>query len=282
METKLVTLTPPLARQLLKMNTSNRPLRQSKVEALKGAFMRGEYRTTHQGIAFTTDKVMADGQHRLHAISLMPDTFSIQMLITNGLPPETFDVIDTLSTPRSASDVLKIAPGCVSVARFIVVKLLDMQRGAAVTPTYLRPFVQAVESPFSDLMDYCPSVSKTWSAAAIRTAAILRLVGGGDRDYVLLSYHALNHADYDAMSPIVKALNRQQARGTVNSHSLDIFVRAFRAFDYTKQRVQTIQISDQATLLAEARAIVNANILGTKKTPTSGAKVNSANSKARA
>lgn len=280
METKIVRITPPLARDWLKRNTGNRPVRPSKVDALKAAFQRGEYQQTHQGIAFSTNGVLLDGQHRLLAVSLMPDSFAVDMLVTRGLPPEAFDVIDTLSTPRSAADVLKISQGCASVARFIVVKLIDAARGSAVTPSYLRPFAQAIEASYADLMDYCPTVSKTWSAASIRAAAILRMLGGGDRDYVLLSYHALNHADYDAMSPIIKALNRQQARGTVNSQSLDIFVRAFRAFDYRKQNTATIQITDQSHLLSEARDIVSQHILGQKKAPTSGAKkVNSSNSK---
>lgn len=280
MDTKLVRITPPTARDWLKRNTMNRPVRPTKVEAMKVAFQRGEYMTTHQGIAFSTENVLLDGQHRLLAIAQMPDSFVVEMLVSRNVPPEAFDVIDTLATPRSAADVLKISAGCAAVARFIVVKLVDSARESGVTPTFLRPFVNAIEGPFSDLIDYCPTTSKTWSAASIRAAAILRVLSGGDRDYILLSYHALNHADYDAMSPIVKALNRQQARGTINSQSLDIFVRAFRAFDHRRQGVATIQISDQSHLLSEARAIVTRHILGQKKAPAgAGAKkVNSANS----
>lgn len=286
METKIVRITPAKAREWLKKNTSNRPIRPSKVIALQSAFERGEYKMTHQGIAFSSANVVLDGQHRLLAISAMPEAFGIDMLVSTGLPPEAFDVIDTLSTPRSASDVLRKPAGVTAIARFVVIKLADTTekvRGG-VTPTMLRPYVDAIEPYYEALIDYCPMLSKTWSAAAIRTAAVLRMMGGGDQDYIMLTYHALVHADFDAMSPIAQALYRQQSRGTVNSQSLDIFCRAFRVFDAKKMRVPTVQISDQATLLNEAREIVNAEILGQsraqKKAPAraEAKKVNAAHS----
>lgn len=283
MEIKQIRITPPMAREWLKKNTSNRPMRRAKVEGYKSAFSRGEYRLTHQGIAFSTAGILLDGQHRLTAISEMPDNFAIEMVVARGLPADAFDVIDTSLTPRSASDVLRKSQGCTAVARFLAAKLMDSARGAAITPVFLRPYVDAVEPAYDDLIDYCPTVSKTWSAAAIRAAAILRIMGGGDRDYVLLSYHALNHADFDSMSPIVQALYRQQIRGTVNTHSLDIFARAFRAFDFKKQSVPTIQISDQSRIVTEARDLVQAYVLGQRKAATSAAKkVNKVNSKSLA
>lgn len=273
METKLVRITPALARDWLKRNTSNRALRPSKVDALKQALERGEYQTTHQGIAFSSEKVVLDGQHRLHAIAAMQDGFSIEMLVTSGLPPSTFDVIDTMSTPRSAADVLRKSQGLTSVARFIIIKLVA-KTGVSVTPIMLRPYIAEIEPYYDMLIDYCPTVSKTWSAASIRTAAILRMMGEGDRDYILLTYHALNHADFDSMSPIAQAIYRQQTRGTVNTQSLDIFARAFRVFDVRKMRVPTVQISDQDRLVNEAVEIVNTEILGQKKAPSKpGAKV---------
>lgn len=283
METKLVRITPIKAREWLKKNTSNRPIRLSKVIALREVFERGEYQTTHQGIAFSTTGVLLDGQHRLMAVGAMPDSFAIDMQVTTGLQPEAFDVIDTLATPRSAGDVLRKSSGLTAVARFIIIKLIE-RTGCSVTPIMLRPYVDAVEPYFDALMDYCPTSSKTWSASSIRTAAILRMMSGGDRDYILLTYHALVHADFDSMSPIAQALYRQQSRGTVNSQSLDIFARAFRVFDVKKMRVPAVQISDVKKLVDEAREIVNSEILGQglwqKKAPgkTEAKKVNAANS----
>jgi len=274
METKLVRITPAVARELLKQNTSNRHLRPSKIAAIKQAYERGEYQTTHQGIAFSTERVQLDGQHRLHAIAAMPDSFAIDMLVTTGLPPSTWDVIDTLSTPRSASDVLRKSQGLTAVGRFIIIKLVA-KTGVSVTPIMLKPYISAIEMCYDMLIDYCPTVSKTWSSASIRTAAILRMMDSrGDRDYIMLTYHALIHADFDSMSPIAQALYRQQTRGTVNSQSLDLFVRAFRVFDIRKMNVPTVQITDQDRLVGEACEIVNAHILGQKKAPSKiGAKV---------
>lgn len=280
METKVMRITPPMAREWLKKNKDNRPLRPTKVEGLKLAFQRGEYVPTHQGVAFLRDGTLADGQHRLTAIAEMPDNFGVEMMVTRGLMPEAQRVMD-LNTPRSASDILRRHQGLVAVARYMA-KMVEPHR-QAITPTFLLPFVNAVDEQFTSLLDYCPTVSKTWSAASIRTAAILRMVGG-DRDYILLSYHALNHADFESMTPRIQALYRQAVRGSVNSSSLDIFARAYRAFDVRGQKVPTIQITDQANVIAEAKEVIQFLISGTKKkAPASGAKkVNTSNSKVRA
>lgn len=283
MEMKMMRVTPPMAREWLKKNTANRRLRPSKVNGIKEMLMRGEYKTTHQGVAFADDGTLLDGQHRLHAVALMPDSFGITLPVFTGMKRETFDVIDTLLTPRSASDVLRKEQGLTAVARFMVCKLKDSAAKTSITPSMLRPFVEAIEPYYDALMDYCPTVSKTWSAASIRTAAILRMMEGGDRDYVLLSYHALNHQDFDGMSPIVRALFKQQIRGTINSQSLDIFARSYKAFDYTKHKTPTIQISDQSHLVNAAKASIDTYVLGQKKAAPSGAakKVNAAKSTPR-
>lgn len=263
MDTKLVKLTPAGALELLKKNTNNRPIRPTKVAALVAMFQRREYKPTHQGIAFDVNGTLLDGQHRLLALSQMPDTFSVMMNVTRGLPPETFEVIDTLTTPRSASDVLHVPAGIVAVARFIVGRLMDQAKISAMTPIYLKPYVELLDPYYATLVDYSPTITKTWSASSVRAAAILRMMEGRDRDYILLQYHALNHFEVDDMSRIVKALVRQVDRRTVNTQSLDMFARCFRAFDERKAKLDTIQLSSLDSVLEEARQIVRKRAMQT-------------------
>src|SRR5215831_4798996 len=66
MKTTLERLTPAIARNWLAHNKNNRAIRASHVETLRAAFARGEFVTTHQGVAFDTGGDLLDGQHRLH------------------------------------------------------------------------------------------------------------------------------------------------------------------------------------------------------------------------
>lgn len=261
MESKIVVVTPAVAREWLKRNVNNRPLRMSTVSGLKAAFMRGEYVLTHQGVAFDVSGNLLDGQHRLSAIAQMPDGFSVEMMVTRNLPPKAFDVLD-IGVKRNAGDVLRVSSGVAAVARFMAL-IVETDR-VGITPTLLIPYVSGVQEPYQELVSYAPSVSKTWSSAAVRTAAILRLLSGGDRDYVLLSYHAVLHAEYDAMSRIVQALYRQQMQGKVRG-SMDLFARAYKAFDIRKASLDTIQISDHSAVVGEARDLIQRNVLGQKK-----------------
>lgn len=106
--TRIETVTPELAAEWLKSNTANRAVIIKQVEALAEAIKRGEWRVTHQGIAFAVDGSLLDGQHRLHAV--VKAGVAVQMRVTRGLPLDTRDAIDT-GTTRRAADVLAIADG---------------------------------------------------------------------------------------------------------------------------------------------------------------------------
>jgi hypothetical protein len=275
MESKVIRVTPAMASNWLASNTINRPMRQSVVDGLVSAFKRGEYQATHQGIAFAQSGELLDGQHRLHAISQMPPSFAVDMMVTRGLPKSVFKVIDC-GLKRSHGDVLGITTGHAAVARF----LASMHQTAkeSLTTDFLIPFVKGTEEPYARLTQFCSKTSKTWSSAAVRSAAILRMLDGGDFDYIGISYHALNHDDFDSMSPIIQALYRQQVRGLVNG-SHDLFCRAWRAFDIKAQRLTTIQISDNAGIVAKARQVILQEVMGIKRAPGRGAqKVNGTNS----
>lgn len=256
-------VTPSLAREWLKFNTENRPFRRNVADGYKAAFQRGEYLATHQGVAFDVNGRLLDGQHRLTAISEMPDDFVVEMLVTTGLPTPAFKVIDQ-GLKRTHSDVLSIPQGLAAVARFAAV--LTEHKKSSVTPIMLVPYVNGLKPAYDRLVEYAPMAQKTWSSAAVRTAAILRMLGGGDADYVMLSYHALLHSEYDSMSPIIQTLHRQQVGGKVRG-STELFLRSYRAFDVGRARLDTLQISDPSKIWAEARDVVNTHVLGQRKLP---------------
>jgi hypothetical protein len=283
MKTRIAKITPELAKAWLEKNTINRPLRPTVVENYMQAYARGEYHLTHQGIAFSETGELLDGQHRLSALAQMPRHFSLDMMVTTELPSDAFKGIDQ-GLKRSHSDVLGITSSLAAAARYIAV-IHDTSR-SNLTTQYLIPFVHGIEEEHANLVGFCPKRTKFWSSAAVQAAAVMRLIEGMSRDYICSTYHALNHMEFDAMSPIAQTLFRQQSTGAISPRGMDAYCRAFKVFDPRNQNLDRIQINDPARVLSRTRDLIEARILGnipTKKASamTAGAKkVNRANSKA--
>lgn len=106
MHTQIENVTPSLAAAWLERNTSNRPLRSSKVESHAEAMKRGEWKFNGDPIRFSLDGTLLDGQHRLSAV--VKSGIAQKFLIINGLSSDVFATIDTGST-RSASDILALS-----------------------------------------------------------------------------------------------------------------------------------------------------------------------------
>lgn len=105
MRSKVQVITPKRAAEYLELNTANRPLTKSKVREFAEAMRRGEWKITHQGIAFDTTGAMIDGQHRLAAI--IEADMAIETMVMRDVPVNAFDVLDT-GKRRNAADVLAI------------------------------------------------------------------------------------------------------------------------------------------------------------------------------
>src|SRR4029434_1711240 len=110
--------------------------------------------------------------------------------------------------------------------------------------------------------------TRTWGSGPIRTAACLQMATGIDRDYVLMSYYALNHQEYDSMRPIVQTLNRQrESRGKdsrTQTYGWSLFCRAFKAFESANQAMESLVVGDTSVILAKARTIIKQRVLKTQ------------------
>jgi hypothetical protein len=259
MRTELVEMTPALAKEFLKLNTINRPVRPSHVETLFQAFSRGEYVTTHQGIAFDSEGRLIDGQHRLLAIASMPDGFSVQILVTWGLARDAaFQVIDSTQAKRSTSDVLKIDRSVGETANFLA--RLYSGTFTGITPAFVKPFADFVQPEIGDLTTYCPTSVRTWSSAPVRAAAAIKMKIG-DADHVKLVYAALVRRDFDAMPKSAQSLFRAFMTGTVRAAaSNDIFARCLKVFEPANAGLSKIQINDVGAMVEEVRTYLDDSI----------------------
>lgn len=100
---RIVKVTPEIAETFLSRASVNRRLDIGQVRALAETILRGEWKLTHQGIAFDKAGSLLDGQHRLHAI--IEANAPAEMLVFEGLSQDIFPVLDT-GKRRSAADTL--------------------------------------------------------------------------------------------------------------------------------------------------------------------------------
>lgn len=278
MKAEIVNVTPQMAADWLKFNTANRPLRRTVVNGLKGALQRGEYIPSHQGIAFSEEGVLLDGQHRLTAISELRDG-AFPMLVTWGVSTEAFKVMD-IGVKRTAADALGEDRRIIEVARLIAV-MCEPQK-AAITPTMLIPIIHMIEGMHSDLIAFAPRSVKTWSSAPVRTAAIVSMLEGKDADYVKTVYRSLVMADFSTMPRVAQALMKSHLDGRVRAGSpYDMFARSMVVFDPAKAGLLKIQISTTATFTQRVRDIFARPLQKKEAAPIGAAKSVSASNYTR-
>lgn len=96
-------ITPDIARQFLAKMQGNRGIKKTHIERLARDIDAGEFCITHQGMAFDSDGVFRDGQHRCRAV--IECNKSIWCLVVRGIPTEAFVAIDG-GVPRSIRDAI--------------------------------------------------------------------------------------------------------------------------------------------------------------------------------
>lgn len=119
---KIYTITPNKAKELLEKNTINRPVNQKNVDFIARQIMGRTFHLTGESIKISKSGNLLDGQHRLLAI--IQCGVAAKMFITEGLEDECFKYIDT-GRPRQASDVLAIegvlnATKIAAITKFII------------------------------------------------------------------------------------------------------------------------------------------------------------------
>lgn len=106
MQSSVELITPNQAGKYLQLNTSNRKLRKTLVSQYARDMVSGNWRLTHQGIAFDCRGTLLDGQHRLAAI--VESGLPVQMLVTRGVDSRHQLAMDD-HAKRSAGDALTLA-----------------------------------------------------------------------------------------------------------------------------------------------------------------------------
>lgn len=156
MQTQIETITPESASEYLKANRSNRPLKKALVNNYARAMANGEWRLTHQGVAFNCDGILLDGQHRLKAVEQSGHT--IQMVVTRGVSKDAQLVMDD-HAKRSAGDALSISRG-EKITQAMVATIrgcVELQRTSYNTATMTKQEINKVLDRFAGPLEFINS-----------------------------------------------------------------------------------------------------------------------------
>jgi hypothetical protein len=104
-KTVATVITPTMAIKWLEGNTHNRDVSTKTVNAFARDMLLGHWVITHQGIAFSKDGTLIDGQHRLWAV--VESKQSVLMNVTTGLDMATQNAID-IGRNRSVRDIIAL------------------------------------------------------------------------------------------------------------------------------------------------------------------------------
>lgn len=105
--TKVVNVTPSMAAKILEKNAHNRPLNKRHVDRLSLSMSAGEWQMNGESIKISKCGSLLDGQHRLSAI--VKTGVAMTMMVTKGLPLDTFHTMNIGARTRTAADVLAIS-----------------------------------------------------------------------------------------------------------------------------------------------------------------------------
>lgn len=105
LETEIVTITPSIAREWLRLLAPNRPLSKSLVELYATAMREGRWRLNGETMQFSTTGLLVNGQHRVNAC--IRANVSFKALVVYGVSESSFATMDQ-GRKRSGGDVLSM------------------------------------------------------------------------------------------------------------------------------------------------------------------------------
>jgi hypothetical protein len=260
MHFKIETITPARAAELLERNyPQNRDLH--RCAHLARAIDQDKFLLTHQAIAISPkpEQWLLDGQHRLRSIILANKT--VELVVAYDVPEAVYSVLDS-GMSRTMSERLKKPRRevtiCTALFRLMSGRRVPHEFEIELMLETFGPALQkfnAVQRTKSTPLDKAP-----FSAAiTLRTAGLLQKKNNEDA-VLRLQHHldALRKGAVEQLPPILRAFYRQMHEGIRSDRmnagpETDSFCRAWQAFDPERERATTLQVSDHAGLLKEAR-----------------------------
>lgn len=233
-------VTPEVAKKYLENNSVNRTLRQSNVKQMCELLTNGSFMLTHQGIAFSKEGLLLDGQHRLNAI--VKTGISAKMMVSRGYDKETYIAIDG-GASRSIVDRTDLNRKTAEITRFFLEYTFSGHYTYKDSKMNMRLADSGIRKLHEELDEYCNRNVRKFSRVQIRAAAIILVLTGHDKDYVFNLYKNLVLMRFSELPVIVHSLIRQ-ADKFKGGRDFDAFVKTLKAFDIKNSNTSRLSITD--------------------------------------
>jgi hypothetical protein len=102
---RVTTITPDMAKDMLKNNTENRTLKSRRVQMYANDMLNGNWKMNGDTIVISDDGVLKNGQHRLHSIIAANKPLENQIIVY--LPKEQASCYD-IGASRSIKDIASL------------------------------------------------------------------------------------------------------------------------------------------------------------------------------
>lgn len=228
MKTSTVLMTPEFARTLLKSNSINRKIRPTWVKALVEIITRGEWITTHQGIAISEKNNVIDGQHRLIAIS--ESNIPVTVLLSTECKEETFMAVDRGVT-RTIADVTHFSKKTSEVLTGLY-KFINGGASSKASPQQIIAMYEKIGAEVDYVHEYAPSSKKTFTSAGVRSAVAI-LYKQGDKD-ALEIYRRLTLSEFDCLSNSMQMFVKQAIENRLAPTALALGGSGSQFYIFTK------------------------------------------------
>jgi hypothetical protein len=262
----IVLVTPKMAETWLQQNVidgrANRRFRKSHAHTIAEEMRRGEWKLTHQGIAFGSSGRLLDGQHRLSAI--VESGTSQRLLVFLDAPEEAYDNHDR-GAMRGLADVLSKDQKLVTLGSTMV-RLCT--RGAF--NAQRKPIPSEVEKVLSVFMPSVEAMREVTTVdrvgrtlAAIRVAWLLHYHSASEADKKVLRAQWKAFAEYDTKrmdESTVAGDKRLENFRAVRGGAMEIETACigWLMFDPARRDMERVVIRSTSTAMDELRAAASA------------------------
>lgn len=252
----LINITPGLAKEWLVANIGNRPIRNGHVHTLGEEMTAGQWKTTHQGIAFSQSGRLLDGQHRLAAI--IATGWPCEMMVFVNLPDDIFGALDR-GKRRTHADLLHDDPRIVEPCTWIA-RVLRYPDRRSPSPSEVADIRDLYAQEAADVIEAVPGSKAVRTAAGVKAAVMVRL-HDADRDQralLLGQWRALARLETRVIDETGEALLRRLERLTGASGTTveERGAVAWIGFNPHARTLSKIIVRELGTELSEIRSTV--------------------------
>ena len=225
---KVVKVTPELAKLFLSKNSVNREVRNNNVKFFCNEIRTGSFKTTHQGIALSKEGMLLDGQHRLLAI--IETNMPVEMLVTENLDSSTFHAMDC-GAGRSISDRTGLDKKTAEVTKYLIRLTFSSNNISKSANNNIILAKAGIADLHNELMSYTKTTKKVFSCTQVRSAAIIMVLDGSNKDYVFSMYKNLVLQKFDELPSIAHCFIRQNGDKDSTGFGFDILAKSMKVFD---------------------------------------------------